>query len=64
LLGARLGWDSPKQDWQTWLDLRNLTNKRYAATVTPGYNDAGQDIARSTPGEGFGVYAGVSYSFR
>lgn len=64
LLGARLGWDSPKQDWQTWLDLRNLTNKRYAATVTPGYDDGGQDIARSTPGEGFGVYAGVSYSLR
>ncbi|WP_442514240.1 TonB-dependent receptor family protein [Pseudomonas promysalinigenes] len=64
LLGARLGWDSPKQDWQTWLDLRNLTNKRYAATVTPGYNDAGQDVARSTPGEGLAVYAGVSYSFR
>ncbi|WP_449431958.1 TonB-dependent receptor family protein [Pseudomonas putida] len=64
LLGARLGWDSPKQDWQTWLDLRNLTNKRYAATVTPGYNDGGQDIARSTPGEGMAVYAGVSYSFR
>ncbi|MCO7564405.1 TonB-dependent receptor [Pseudomonas sp. S 311-6] len=64
LLGARLGWNSPKQDWQTWLDLRNLTNKRYAATVTPGYDDGGRDIARSTPGEGFGVYAGVSYSFR
>lgn len=64
LLGARLGWNSPKQDWQTWLDLRNLTNKRYAATVTPGYNDAGQDVARSTPGEGLAVYAGVSYSFR
>ncbi|WP_409264471.1 TonB-dependent receptor family protein [Pseudomonas sp. KCJK9000] len=64
LLGARLGWDSPKQDWQTWLDLRNLTNKRYAATVTPGYNDAGQDVARSTPGEGLAVYAGVSYRFR
>ena len=64
LLGARLGWNSPKQDWQAWLDLRNLTNKRYAATVTPGYDDAGQDAARSTPGEGFGVYTGVSYSFR
>ncbi|MDD2061126.1 TonB-dependent receptor [Pseudomonas sp. GD03860] len=64
LLGATLGYNSPKQDWQTWLDLRNLTNKRYAATVTPGFNDRGQDIARSTPGEGFGVYAGVSYSFR
>ncbi|WP_317662509.1 TonB-dependent receptor family protein [Pseudomonas sp. KU43P] len=64
LLGARLGWNSPKQDWQTWLDLRNLTNERYAATVTPGYDDGGKDIARSTPGEGLGVYAGVSYSFR
>lgn len=63
LLGARLGWNSPKQDWQTWLDLRNLTNKRYAATVTPGYDDQGKDKPRSTPGEGFGVYAGVSYSF-
>ncbi|MCY1394787.1 hypothetical protein D9M71_97130 [compost metagenome] len=64
LLGATLGWNSPKQDWQTWLDLRNLTDKHYAATVTPGYNDRGQDLARSTPGEGMGVYAGVSYSFR
>ncbi|RWU21030.1 TonB-dependent receptor [Pseudomonas alkylphenolica] len=64
LLGATLGYNSAKQDWQTWLDLRNLTNKRYAATVTPGYNDNGKDVAHSTPGEGFGVYAGVSYSFR
>ncbi|MNH08395.1 TonB dependent receptor [compost metagenome] len=64
LLGATLGYNAPKQDWQTWLDLRNLTNKRYAATVTPGYDDKGADAARSTPGEGFGVYAGVSYSFR
>lgn len=64
LLGARLGWNSPTQDWQTWLDLRNLTNKRYAATVTPGYDDQGQDNPRSTPGEGFAVYAGVSYSLR
>ncbi|QGW78339.1 TonB-dependent receptor [Pseudomonas alkylphenolica] len=64
LLGATLGYNAPKQDWQTWIDLRNLTNKRYAATVTPGYNDNGKDVAHSTPGEGFGVYAGVSYSFR
>ena len=64
LLGATLGYNAPKQDWQTWLDLRNLTNKRYAAIVVPTYNDAGADMARSVPGEGFGVYAGVSYSFR
>jgi len=61
--GATLGYASPKDDWQAWLDLRNLTDKRYAATVTPGYNDNGTDAARSTPGEGFGVYTGVSWSW-
>lgn len=63
IFGATLGYASPKDDWQTWLDLRNLTDKRYAATVTPGYDDKGADTARSTPGEGFGAYVGVSYSF-
>ena len=62
LLGATLGYDSPDKQWQTWLDLRNLANKRYASTVTPGYDDGGQDLARSTPGDGRGVYAGVSWS--
>lgn len=61
--GATLGYASPRDDWQAWLDLRNLTDKRYAATVTPGYNDKGADAARSTPGEGFGVYTGVSWSW-
>ncbi|QJI28693.1 TonB-dependent receptor [Pseudomonas sp. ADAK18] len=64
LLGATVGYDAPKQDWQAWVDLRNLTNKRYANTVTPGYDDKGQDVARSTPGDGRGVYAGVSWSLR
>ena len=64
LWGATLGYASPKQDWQTWLDLRNLTGERYAATVTPGYDDKGLDAARSTPGEGMGAYVGVSWSFR
>ncbi|MBU2322312.1 MAG: TonB-dependent receptor, partial [Gammaproteobacteria bacterium] len=61
--GATLGYIAPQGDWQTWLDLRNLTNKRYAATVTPGYDDNGADAARSTPGEGFGMYTGVSWSW-
>ncbi|WP_029242595.1 TonB-dependent receptor family protein [Pseudomonas viridiflava] len=64
LLGATFGYASPKDDWQTWLDLRNLTNRRYANTVTPGYDDGGRDVARSTPGDGMGVYAGVSWSLR
>nr|WP_122499142.1 TonB-dependent receptor [Pseudomonas viridiflava] len=64
LLGATFGYASPKDDWQTWLDLRNLTNRRYANMVTPGYDDGGRDVARSTPGDGMGVYAGVSWSLR
>ena len=64
LLGATVGYDAPKQDWQAWIDLRNLTNQRYANTVTPGYDDHGNDMARSTPGDGMGVYAGVSWSLR
>lgn len=64
LFGATLGYNAPKNDWQTWIDLRNLTDKRYAATVTPGYDDKGLDAARSTPGEGLGVYLGLSWSLR
>ncbi|PRA20854.1 TonB-dependent receptor family protein [Pseudomonas poae] len=64
LLGATFGYDAPKQDWQAWVDLRNLTNKRYANTVTPGYDDKGLDVARSTPGDGRGIYTGVSWAWR
>jgi len=64
LFGATLGYNAPKGDWQTWVDVRNLTNQHYAATVTPGYDDKGLDAARSTPGEGLGVYVGVSWSLR
>lgn len=64
LFGASVGYNAPKGDWQTWLDLRNLTNKHYAATVTPGYDDKGLDAARSTPGEGMAAYVGVSWSLR
>ncbi|KAB0495803.1 TonB-dependent receptor family protein [Pseudomonas vancouverensis] len=62
LFGATLGYNAPKGDWQTWLDLRNLTDKHYAATVTPGYDDKGLDAARSTPDEGMAAYVGVSWS--
>jgi iron complex outermembrane receptor protein len=64
IFGATLGYNAPKDDWQTWLDIRNLTDKHYAATVTPGYDDKGLDAARSTPGEGMAMYVGVSWSLR
>ncbi|QNR98785.1 TonB-dependent receptor [Stenotrophomonas sp. 169] len=59
IFGSRVGFDAPSGKWQGWLELRNLGDKHYAATVTPGYDDGGRDVARSTPGEGFGVYAGA-----
>ncbi len=49
IVGATFGYDAPKQDWQAWVDLRNLTNRRYANTVTPGYDDKGLDVARLHP---------------
>ncbi|EFQ62730.1 outer membrane siderophore receptor [Pseudomonas fluorescens WH6] len=64
LFGATFGYDAPKQDWQAWVDLRNLGNRRYANTVTPSYDDKGLDLARSTPAEGRGIYTGVSWSWR
>ena len=64
IVGATFGYDAPKQDWQAWVDLRNLTNRRYANTITPGYDDKGADMARSTPADGRGIYTGVSWRWR
>ena len=33
LFGATLGYNAPKNDWQTWVDVRNLTDKRYACLL-------------------------------
>ncbi len=63
IFGNRIGYDAPGGRWQAWAELRNIGDRHYAATVTPGYDDAGKDVARSTPGEGRGVYAGVRWRF-
>jgi iron complex outermembrane receptor protein len=63
IFGSRVGFDAPGGRWQGWLEARNLSDRHYAATVTPGYDDGGRDMARSTPGEGFGVYAGLRLRF-
>ncbi|WP_353085935.1 TonB-dependent receptor [Stenotrophomonas sp.] len=63
IFGTRIGYDAPDGRWQAWAELRNLTDRHYATTVTPGYDDAGKDAARSTPGDGRGVYAGVRWRF-
>lgn len=64
IVNASVGYDHPAQGWKLFLDLRNLANKHYVSSVAPAYNDAGTDQRRSAPGEGFGVYGGLSVAFR
>lgn len=61
LWGASLGYQTPNERWNLWLEARNLTDQRYASTVLPGYDDQGQDAARLSPGEGRGFYTGFSF---
>lgn len=62
VFGATLGWEN--KSWSTFLNFTNLTNKHYANTVSPTYNNNHVDTAQLTPGDGFGVFAGVEYSWR
>lgn len=64
IVGASLGYDHPSQGWKVFVDFRNLADKHYVSSVAPTYNDAGTDQRRSAPGDGRGVYAGLSLSFR
>lgn len=61
--GIDLGYAPEHQSWKTWINFKNITDEKYAAVVIPGLNDKGADVARSSPGEGFSTYAGVSFKF-
>lgn len=61
--GIDLGYAPEHQSWKTWINFKNITDEKYAAVVIPGLNDQGADVARSSPGEGFSTYAGVSFKF-
>lgn len=61
--GIDLGYTPEHQSWKTWINFKNITDEKYAAVVIPGLNDKGADEARSSPGEGFSTYAGVSFKF-
>lgn len=61
--GIDVGYAPEHQSWKTWINFKNITDEKYAAVVIPGLNDKGADVARSSPGEGFSTYAGVSFKF-
>ncbi|MNR90285.1 ferrichrome outer membrane transporter [compost metagenome] len=64
VFGASAGYIHPTDGWKVFLDLRNLGDKRYAASVSPTFNARGLDTASSVPGDGFGGVVGVSYAFK
>lgn len=61
--GINMAWQHPQQQLRLWLELKNLTNEHYSSTITPGFNDDGQDRPRATPAEGRSMYAGIGFKF-
>ncbi|WP_434151327.1 TonB-dependent receptor domain-containing protein [Methylocaldum gracile subsp. desertum] len=62
LLGARVGWDDGKH-WKVFVDGRNLTNERYAASVFVTGDARGQDVAQFNPGATRMVFGGFEYRY-
>lgn len=73
LYGLNFGFDDPHGLWQVYLDIRNLGDKRYTASVSPVFDTranpaaapntvAGQpnDLYLLSPGDGFGVFGGFT----
>ncbi|MCW2318660.1 iron complex outermembrane receptor protein [Rhodoblastus acidophilus] len=56
LLGLKLGYIDPKNQWAINLDLDNITNAKYVNTLTPTYNANHADGNYFYPGDGFGVF--------
>jgi iron complex outermembrane receptor protein len=60
LLGAKVGWRSPK-GFSAYFEARNILNETYAATTGVIADAGGVDVAQFLPGEGTGLYMGVEF---
>ncbi|WP_286917380.1 MULTISPECIES: TonB-dependent receptor family protein [Pseudomonas] len=63
ILGARIGFEAPSKRWDVFLDMRNLTDERYATAANTTYDARGQDSANFYPGDAFNVTTGVAFRF-
>ncbi|WP_225578758.1 TonB-dependent receptor domain-containing protein [Novacetimonas hansenii] len=63
IYNANIGYAWPRKHREVFLSFNNLANKHYAAIVVPGYQSAGKQLSVMQPGDGFGVFAGVSMGF-
>ncbi len=61
--GARVGWQSPDKKWQVFLEGNNLSDRHYAAVVSPVFNAKGVDQAAYSPGQTRSVSIGLSHEF-
>ncbi|QSA96002.1 TonB-dependent receptor [Methylococcus sp. EFPC2] len=62
LFGARVGWDDGRH-WKVFVDGRNLTNERYAASVWVMGDARHQDQAQFNPGATRMVFGGFEYRY-
>lgn len=63
ILGARFGYEAPSKRWDVFLDMRNLTDERYATAANTTYDARGNDAANFYPGDAFNVTTGVAFRF-
>ncbi len=64
IFGTTIGYDDDGKGREVFLNFQNLTDQHYAAIVSPTLNDHGVPGAFLQPGDGFGVFAGVSFGLR
>lgn len=70
--GATFGVNLPDNGWSAFLDLVNIGDKKYVAVINPLWDasilgappNVNINKERFNPGDGFGVYAGVTYRFK
>ena len=60
LLGAKIGWRSPK-GLSAYFEIKNIVDTTYTATTGVVADAGGVDVAQFLPGEGRGFYAGVEW---
>ncbi|GAN91720.1 TonB-dependent outer membrane siderophore receptor [Gluconobacter frateurii M-2] len=63
IYNANIGYEWPGKHRQVFLSFNNLANKHYASIVVPGYIAGGKQLSVMQPGDGFGVFAGISVGF-
>lgn len=63
IYGAKIGYAPAGGRWSVFADLRNLTDKRYAAVFAPFYDANGIDRAVYSPGAGRTLTVGASVQF-